>query len=105
MNRIAIAVTLPIAATAAQAVEDKAHDLTPPQGSCLETALRDYMTANTAVVAQIPRLIEATIAQRRLQEGYCLQVVRCKGWAPSSMDAAVTFSSCLDDEAREHLGK
>ena len=75
--------------------------------ACLVAALNDYNQANLALLTKSEPLmtVETTIAQRRLQEQYCLRVAQCRlasmppqqtTWA---LDSA--FSHCLCDEALE----
>ena len=45
--------------------------------------------------------LDATIAQRRLQEEYCLRFVRCSLDDPNSAIFRVQFDSCLKYEALE----
>jgi hypothetical protein len=73
--------------------------------ACLTSVFSGYNKLNLAILLQNgPTMsVEATIAQRRLQEQYCLQVARCLAGDPSvrSIEYAVEFSSCLQDEALE----
>jgi hypothetical protein len=50
-----------------------------------------------------PPVVEATIAQRRFQEEYCLRFVRCSLDDHSAI-FRVQFDSCLKDEALEKNG-
>jgi hypothetical protein len=75
--------------------------------TCMVAALSDYNKSNLALLAKSELLmtVEAAIAQRRLQEQYCLRVARCQlaSLPPQkttmALDAA--FSACLRDEAME----
>jgi hypothetical protein len=79
--------------------------------ACLTAALSDYVKTNAALVMQSTPVmsVEATIAQRRLEEQYCLRVAQCRvsGLTRQATEwaAAAAFSSCLNDEAKEHLSK
>jgi hypothetical protein len=75
------------------------------QSDCAEAALNDYNRANTALLEQASPLmsVEATIAQRRLQEQYCLRFAKCAdgNLSESSAPLLAAFSSCLREEALE----
>ena len=77
------------------------------QTACAAAALTEYTRATVALMQQGPIMsVEATIAQRRLEEQYCLKSTRClMGGEPTSsttgMAFAVEFSKCLRDEALE----
>lgn len=79
----------------------------PQSAPCLESALRDYTRTNLALLTQsFPIMtVEAVIAQRRLQEGYCVRVAICRVGQPSTPALAIAyaamFSACLRDEAAE----
>jgi hypothetical protein len=49
--------------------------------------------------------MEMTIAQRRLQEQYCLRVAHCELATMTSQEGTVVldveFSKCLEEEAKE----
>jgi hypothetical protein len=78
------------------------------EAACISAALTDYVKMNAALAIRSAPLmsVEATIAQRRLEEQYCLRVARCRvGGVASAYATAAVFSSCLDDEAKEHLSK
>jgi len=66
-------------------------------------AMTDYNKANLALMQQGTPLmsVEATIAQRRLQEQFCLRFVQCVLSDPSSLPFIAAFDSCLSDEALE----
>jgi hypothetical protein len=77
------------------------------QTACAMTAFNDYNKANLALMAQSTPLmsVEATVAQRRLQEQYCLRVARCRVGDPTAnrslaLPYAAAFSSCLREEAK-----
>jgi hypothetical protein len=70
------------------------------QTACAMTAFNDYNKANLALMAQ-----STTVAQRRLQEQYCLRVARCRVGDPTAnrslaLPYAAAFSSCLREEAK-----
>jgi hypothetical protein len=73
---------------------------------CSAAAMTDYVKANDALVQQTATVmsVEATIAQRRLQEEYCLRFVRCSLDDQNSAIFQVQFDSCLKDEALEKYG-
>jgi hypothetical protein len=68
--------------------------------------MTDYGKANDALVQQTATVmsVEATIAQRRFQEEYCLRFVRCSLDDQNSAIFRVQFDSCLKDEALEKNG-
>jgi hypothetical protein len=79
---------------------------TDARTSCATAAVTDYNKANLALMDQKDGLLmspESLIAQRRLEEQYCLRLTRCLlGDAPSNVLAYRTeFSSCLQDESLE----
>ena len=69
-----------------------------PQNVCGVAATTDYTKANLALMQQSsPAMsVEATIAQRRLEEEFCLRFVRCVLVRFTS-----AFETCLRDEALE----
>jgi hypothetical protein len=75
------------------------------QTACLTGALTDYTRANLALMQQIPMTVDATIAQRRLEEQYCMRSTRCLLGEPANtatgMAFAVEFSKCLRKETLE----
>ena len=66
-------------------------------------AMTDYKKANFALMQEgMPLMsVEETIAQRRLQEQFCLRIVRCAFTDQSSPQFMAAFDSCLSDEALE----
>jgi hypothetical protein len=82
-----------------------AAPLTAQQTACATAALYDYTRSNLALLSAAPLMsVESTIAQRRLQEQYCLRFAQCViGGAnyQSPLVYAVEFSTCLRDEAAE----
>ena len=68
--------------------------------------MTDYVKANDALAQQTATVmsVETTIAQRRLQEEYCLRFVRCSLDDQNSAKFQVQFDSCLKDEALEKYG-
>jgi hypothetical protein len=73
------------------------------QKTCGVAAMADYARENLALMHQETLLmpVEATIAQRRLEEQYCLRFVRCVLNDESTPQFAAAFDSCLSDEALE----
>jgi hypothetical protein len=81
------------------------------QKACAVAAYTEYNKANLALLTQsLPVMsVEATIAQRRLQEKYCSEFARCiSSGVPAGLPAetsnmayAATFSGCLRREALE----
>ncbi|WGJ15025.1 hypothetical protein QEV83_01570 [Methylocapsa sp. D3K7] len=75
--------------------------------ACMVAALIDYNQANLALLTKsdLPKTVEATIAQRRLQEQYCLRFAQCQlaSLPPQQTTMALdgAFSDCLRDEAME----
>jgi hypothetical protein len=72
-----MAITLSALATLAKAESESKKERT--EDACVTAAMTDYVKANDALVQQTATVmsVEATIAQRRLQEEYCLRFVRC----------------------------
>jgi hypothetical protein len=96
-----MAMTLSALATPAVAESDSKKERT--EDACAAAAMTDYVKANDALVQQTATVmsVEATIAQRRLQEEYCLRFVRCSLDDQNSAIFGVQFDSCLKDEALE----
>lgn len=75
--------------------------------TCLTGAFEEYNRANLALLAKSEMLmtVETVIAQRRLQEQYCLKAARCElaNLPPQQTTIALDaiFSRCLRDEAIE----
>ena len=80
-------------------------------GACLTTALTNYTKAKLAFGATPSLTIEYYMAQRRLEETYCMQYARCvvAFSKPSEKLAGIVagtqFASCLADEAAERAEK
>jgi hypothetical protein len=102
-NLMLMAITLSALATPAMAESDSKKEQTE---DCATAAMTDYVKANDALVQQTATVmsVEATIAQRRLQEEYCLRFVRCSLDDQNSAIFRVQFDSCLKDEALEKYG-
>jgi hypothetical protein len=94
-------VILSLAGAAHQAAADEL-------GDCLTTAMTNYNKARLA--RAVPQgSVENTIAMRRLEEHYCLQIAQCEvasykdrvsaALFPMVLDAS--FSACLRGEALE----
>lgn len=80
-------------------------DLTQAQTACVLAAFQDYNNANIAL--GVKESVESIIAQRRLEEQYCLRYAACvTSDVPknslSGLAYAAEFSSCLSDEAKAH---
>jgi hypothetical protein len=71
--------------------------------ACAVAAKTDYIKQNLALENQETPLlsVEGTIAQRRLEEQYCLRFVRCFYDDPKDLAFQAEFNSCLEDEALE----
>jgi len=73
--------------------------------TCVTAAFNDYNAANLALITKIPMPVETTIAQRRLQEQYCLRAAHCELPSMASQEGTVLldveFSKCLEEEAKE----
>jgi len=90
----------------------KANPPTPQraaQNECATRAFQDYLKDKTALwqpTVDVTKLlsVENTLAKRRLEERYCLQVAACIA-DPSKQGAealqGAVFHSCLRDEALE----
>ena len=98
-NLVLMAIALLALATPARAESDSKKDRA--EDACTAAAMSDYVKANNALVQQTATVmsVETTIAQRRLQEEYCLRFVRCSLDDPHSATFRVQFDSCLKDEA------
>jgi hypothetical protein len=89
------------------AVPDAVVAQNTEQKACAVAAYTEYNKANLALLTHsLPIMsVEATIAQRRLQEKYCLDFARCiSAGLPaetSSMAYSAAFSGCLRAEALE----
>lgn len=73
------------------------------QKACGVAAMTEYTKANLALMQTSTPLmsVRATIAQRRLEEQYCLRLTKCFISDETSMPFAAEFDSCLNDEALE----
>ena len=76
-NLMMMAITLSALATPTMAESDSKKERV--EDACVTAAMTDYVKANDALVQQTATVmsVDATIAQRRLQEEYCLRFVRC----------------------------
>jgi hypothetical protein len=74
-----------------------------PQNACELAAFNDYIKENnTLLQAAVPIMsVEATIAQRRLEEQFCARFVQCGIADTSSVPFRAIFAACLRDEALE----
>jgi hypothetical protein len=88
-----MAITLSALAIPAMAESDSKKERT--DDACATTAMTDYVKANDALVQQTATVmsVEATIAERRLQEEYCLRFVRCSLDDQNSAIFGVQFES------------
>jgi hypothetical protein len=84
-------------------VSASAQPTNKAQKECAVAAFTEYNRANLALLTQAnPVLsIEATIAQRRLEEQYCIRFSQCIIGNQGNVPFLVTFSKCLEDEALE----
>src|SRR6516165_8759139 len=96
-----MAITLSALATPAMAESDSKKERTE---DCATAVMTDYAKANDALGPATVMSVEAAIAQRRLQEEYCLRFVRCSLDDQNSAIFRVQFDSCLKDEALEKYG-
>jgi hypothetical protein len=77
-----------------------------PRVECAVAAVTEYNTANLArwnsTVANPTEFmsVESQLAQRRLQENYCLKLAHCLTDG-SSLALGAAFSGCLKDEEAE----
>ena len=100
MHRLLIATLFLAAITASALAADQ-------ENGCLVAAFTSYNSANVSLMASggIPMTVEAQIAQRRLQEQYCVRVAECQNTAlpkqQTTMVFDVAFANCLRDEAME----
>lgn len=102
-NLMLMAITLSALATPAMAESDSEKERTE---DCATAVMTEYVKANDALLQETATVmsVEATIAQRRLQEEYCLRFVRCSLDDQNSAIFRVQFDSCLKDEALEKYG-
>ena len=102
-NLMLMAITLSALATPATAESDSEKERTE---DCATAVMTEYVKANDALLQETATVmsVEATIAQRRLQEEYCLRFVRCSLDDQNSAIFRVQFDSCLKDEALEKYG-
>lgn len=97
------AIVLSVAFVSGSGAQTKRQDAVTT--ACIAAAFKQYNAANVAILQSAAPIltIEASIAQRRLQERYCLEFARCvvSSIPPQSaaIPAAAAFSSCLKDEA------
>ena len=87
-----------------------AHAQQPPSGvsddakmACGVAAKTDYLKEDLALMKQEAPImsVEATIAQRRLEEQYCLRLTRCFLSDETSLQFKGAFQSCIHDEDLE----
>jgi hypothetical protein len=74
---------------------------------CVQKAFKEYNSANLSLLQNGSPLmtVDAAVAQRRLEEAYCLQVATCVTRASASaIQYRGMFSSCLRDLAGEKSG-
>ena len=86
--------------------KDKPRDSTIV--NCEVVAFQEYSAANLALLqASIPLTVEGVLAQRRLEERYCIKVAQCDLAAnsPQSPLFPIVFGSvvsgCLNDIAKD----
>ena len=73
------------------------------QNACTVAAAVEYNQASF-VLRQAPAelmTVEAMVSQRRLQEQYCLEYVKCILGEPETVRYQAAFSSCLREETLE----
>ena len=100
--RLALAATVLLAAAGSGQAADAASE-------CASAALADYSRQSLALLQAVPLdslpSVEAVIARRRLQEGYCLRSTHCfyDETLNSAGDLAfrAEFAKCLDEEAEQ----
>ena len=106
-RRYAMRVTrlLVIASAFAVATQGKTVAQNKPDDDCGVAAFQDYNGQNLALLQEgTPLLsVEGVIAQRRLEEQFCLRFVQCAlgNMATDNLRFKSAFSSCLQDEALE----
>jgi hypothetical protein len=109
-SRIALAAAITFA-TLSSSAANAAGEAKDPRVECGVAAVTEYNTANLAqwnsAIANPSELlsVESTIAQRRLQENYCLKLAHCltdgSNVGPPGLTLGAAFSSCLKDEEAE----
>jgi hypothetical protein len=96
--RFLLALCLLIGVVPASAAEDPQRKA---QIACGVSAATDYNKAKLALLTQSPLSVGVAIAERRLEESYCLRFAKCMIDDASGLPFAAVFSSCLEDEALE----
>ncbi len=84
------------------------HAEADAQNACAEAAFNEYNRQNLAILtspAAVPvKSVELIVAQRRLQEQYCLKFAMCTVGDPDnkSLDLSfrAAFSHCISDEEK-----
>jgi hypothetical protein len=103
MRRVLCLLFAPVAfllcATAAQA--QSRGDQDEAQKACGVAAMTDFTKANLALMQTGTPLmsVQTMIAQRRLEEQYCLRLTRCFISDETDIGFAAEFNSCLSDES------
>jgi hypothetical protein len=101
--RVALLAGFAVAVMAVSAASAQSPDAT----ACTAAAFADYNKANLRMVQQQPTLMppDAVIAQRRLEEQYCLRYAQCIFGATPDQSHALSyraeFAGCLRDESLE----
>ena len=110
--RVLAAFAISLAAGAAFKVEASRGD-EAVKNSCSQAAFSEYIRENQAILTSPEsnplKSVDAVIAQRRLQERFCIKFSICNIGDPTtnrSLDLPfrAAFSSCLRDEAKAEEG-
>jgi hypothetical protein len=106
--RVLAASAISLAAGAAFEVQASRGD-EAVKNSCSQAAFSEYIRENQAILASPEsnplKSVDAVIAQRRLQERFCIKISLCNIGDPTtnrSLDLPfrAAFSSCLRDEGK-----
>jgi hypothetical protein len=101
--RIAVSLLIALATSAnAQDVPQPGSD-NARQQQCGVAAMTEYNKADLALMQRgTPSMsVDDLIAQRRLQEDFCLKFIRCVLSDEKSPRFSIAFDNCLRDEALE----
>jgi non-ribosomal peptide synthetase component E (peptide arylation enzyme) len=97
MNKIVVFALLAAAIGCQPGAAETVHE------TCMILAFQDFNKANLALLREVPVMsVESALAQRRLEEQYCLRIVRCMlgdSTDQTTIRFKATFLSCLREES------
>jgi hypothetical protein len=101
--RYAITIVTMVLAVSAHAQGAQQPRTKDAQTACGVAAMTDYTKANLSLMQKSSTLmaVEDMIAQRRLEEEFCLRFVRCVLDDSNSLQFRSAFNTCLSDESLE----